>query len=143
MLQIQDIMCTLEKRQKELERVICNGKKVEKELPQGRLRINHNRGVVEYYRITEKNDTCGKYLRKSDKELIRNLAQREYIDTDISLQVLERGYKVSTIDIKIKHYSQGVPPKQFEDLRKVFFAKWDKKVNGQWPISRLSKFNNE
>ncbi len=83
MLQIQDIMCTLEKRQKELERVICNGKKVEKELPQGRLRINHNRGVVEYYRITEKNDTCGKYLRKSDKELIRKLAQREYIDKQI------------------------------------------------------------
>lgn len=72
-----------------------------------------------------------------------NLKDYHFYDADISLQVLERGYKVSTIDIKIKHYSNGKPPKQFEDLRKVFFAKWDKKVNGQWPISRLSKFNKE
>ena len=34
---------------------------------------------MEYYQITEKNDTRGKYLKKSDKELIRKLAQEEEV----------------------------------------------------------------
>ena len=72
-----------------------------------------------------------------------NLKDYHFYDTDISLQVLERGYKVSTIDIVAKHTSEGKPPKKFEELKKVFFEKWDKKVNGNWPISRLSKFTKE
>ena len=72
-----------------------------------------------------------------------NLKDYHFYDTDISLQVLERGYKVSTIDIVVKHTSEGKPPKKFEELKKVFFEKWDKKVKGNWPISRLSKFTKE
>ena len=72
-----------------------------------------------------------------------NLKDYHFYDTDISLQVLERGYKVSTIDIVAKHTSEGKPPKKFEELKKVFFEKWDKKVNSNWPISRLSKFTKE
>ncbi len=72
-----------------------------------------------------------------------NLKDYHFYDTDISLQVLERGYKVSTIDIVAKHTSEGKPPKKFEELKKVFFEKWDKKVKGNWPISRLSKFTKE
>lgn len=68
------------------------------------------------------------------------LKDYHFYDVDISLQVLERGYKVSTVDIAVKHSSQGVPPKNFNELRDVFFKKWDAKVKGQWPISRLSKF---
>jgi hypothetical protein len=64
-----------------------------------------------------------------------------FYDTDICLQVLERGYKVSTTEILAKHFSEGKPPKEFDKLKKVFFEKWNKKVNGNWPISRLSKFN--
>ena len=63
-----------------------------------------------------------------------------FYDTDISLQVLERGYKVSTIDIEVRHYSKGQPPKNFDILKKPFFEKWNKKVHGEWPISRLSTF---
>lgn len=72
-----------------------------------------------------------------------NLKDYHFYDTDISLQVLERGYKVSTIDIVVKHISQGKPPEKFEELKKVFFEKWDKKVKGNWPISRLSNFTKE
>ena len=72
-----------------------------------------------------------------------NLKDYHFYDTDISLQVLERGYKVSTIDITVKHFSEGKPPKEFEELKKAFFDKWNKKVNGVWPISRLSKFNKD
>lgn len=83
MLKIQDIITTLEEREKELEKTIAIGQRVAKKLPQGKLRINHNRGVVEYYQITKKNDTRGQYLKKSDKELIRKLAQREYIEKQL------------------------------------------------------------
>ena len=83
MIKIQDIIAAMEERQNELERAISIGQRAAKKLPQGRLRINNNRGVVEYYQITEKNDTRGKYLKKSDKELIRKLAQGEYIDKQL------------------------------------------------------------
>ena len=83
MLQIQDIIITLEERQKQLDRAIIIGQRAAKKLPEGRLRVNHNKGVVEYYMITKKSDTRGKYLRKSEKELIKKLAQGEYIDKQI------------------------------------------------------------
>ena len=83
MIKIQDIIVAMEERQNELKRAISIGQRAAKKLPQGRLRINNNRGVVEYYQITEKNDTRGKYLKKSDKELIRKLAQGEYIDKQL------------------------------------------------------------
>lgn len=69
-----------------------------------------------------------------------SLADYHFYDTDISLQVLERGYKVTTIDIAVMHRSEGKPPENFEELKKPFFKKWDKKVHGEWPISRLSTF---
>lgn len=84
-----------------------------------------------------------KWIFEEGLRFDENLVGFHFYDTDISLQVLERGYKVSTIDITIKHFSEGKPPEIFEKLKKVFFDKWNKKVNGVWPISRLSKFNKE
>lgn len=84
-----------------------------------------------------------KWIFEEGLRFDENLAGFHFYDTDISLQVLERGYKVSTIDITIKHFSEGKPPEIFEQLKKVFFDKWNKKVNGVWPISRLSKFNKD
>lgn len=81
-----------------------------------------------------------KHVFKEGLRFDENLKDYHFYDTDICLQLLERGYKVSTIDIGVKHYSEGRPPKNFDQLRKVFFQKWDKKVHGEWPISRLSKF---
>jgi hypothetical protein len=72
-----------------------------------------------------------------------NLKEYHFYDCDICLQLLERGQKVTTIDIVVKHQSSGIPSKNFNDLRLVFFNKWNKKVHGQWPISRISKFFNE
>lgn len=84
-----------------------------------------------------------KWIFEEGLRFDENLVGFHFYDTDISLQVLERGYKVSTIDITIKHFSEGKPPEIFEQLKKVFFDKWNKKVNGVWPISRLSKFNKD
>lgn len=69
-----------------------------------------------------------------------NLKEFHFYDCDICLQTLERGQKVATVDIVVKHQSSGVPSKNFNDLRLVFFNKWNKKVHGEWPISKVSKF---
>lgn len=70
-----------------------------------------------------------------------NLKGYHFYDVDICLQVLERRLKVSTVDIVVKHQSSGIPTKDFNDLRLVFFDKWNRKVQGEWPISRLTKFH--
>ena len=69
-----------------------------------------------------------------------SLKEYHFYDCDICLQLLEKGYKVSTIDIVVKHQSSGIPSPNFRELGQVFFNKWNKKVHGEWPISRLSKF---
>ena len=81
-----------------------------------------------------------KWIFEEGLRFDESLQDYHFYDTDISLQVLERGYKVSTIDIEVRHYSKGKPPKNFNILKKPFFEKWNKKVHGEWPISRLSTF---
>ena len=98
-------------------------------------------GVYDYLATVD--GCCMFFPRRVFEEGLRfdeKLTDYHFYDTDICLQLLEKNYKISTIDIAIKHYSEGRPPKNFENLKKVFFAKWDKKVHGEWPISRLSKF---
>lgn len=106
--------------------------------------MNDHPGVHDYLATVD--GCCLFFPRWVFEEGLRfdeNLKGFHFYDTDISLQVLERGLKVSTIDITVKHSSEGKPPKEFEELKKHFFEKWNKKVNGVWPISRLSKFNKE
>lgn len=64
-----------------------------------------------------------------------------FYDADICLQALAAGYQVSTCDIVVKHESMGHLPDNWDQLRKNFYNKWNAVVEGQWPISRLSKFN--
>lgn len=84
-----------------------------------------------------------KWIFEEGLRFDENLLDYHFYDCDISLQVLERGYKVSTIDIAVKHESEGVPPENFDKLREKFYLKWDKKVHNEWPISRLSIFYKE
>lgn len=106
--------------------------------------MNDHPGVHDYLATV---DGCcmffPKWVFEEGLRFDESLKGFHFYDTDISLQVLERGLKVSTIDITVKHSSEGKPPKEFEELKKHFFEKWNKKVNGVWPISRLSKFNKE
>ena len=73
----------------------------------------------------------------------KRLKEYHFYDCDICLQLLEKGLKVTTTDIVVKHQSSGMPSKNFNELRLVFFNKWNNKVRGQWPISRVSKFYAE
>lgn len=69
-----------------------------------------------------------------------NLKGYHFYDVDICCQALEHGYKVSTVNVVLKHDSEGAMPKNFEELAKVVFNKWNNKID-TWPITRLTKFH--
>lgn len=88
-------------------------------------------------------DGCCFWLsRKMLEEGMRfdtNLKGYHFYDTDICCQALEKGYKVSTVNVIVKHESQGEMPDDFPKLREVFFNKWNSKID-TWPITRLTRF---
>lgn len=103
--------------------------------------MNDHPGVYDHLATVD--GCCMFFPKRVFEEGLRfdeSLCGYHFYDTDICLQLLERGYRISTIDIRVKHYSEGHPPKNFNELRNIFFQKWDKKIHGEWPISRLSKF---
>lgn len=65
-------------RIEELNRVMEQAEAFLEKAPEGTLRIAQKNGTVQYYHRTDKRDTKGKYIRKSQEELIRALAQKEY-----------------------------------------------------------------
>lgn len=103
--------------------------------------MNDHPGVHDYLATI---DGCCMFIPKRMFEeglrFDKKLKEYHFYDADICLQILSKGYKVSTIDLVVKHQSSGVPSPNFQELGKVFFEKWNKKVHGQWPISRLTKF---
>ena len=106
--------------------------------------MNDHPGVHDYLATVD--GCCMFFQKRVFEEGLRfdeNLKEYHFYDCDICLQLLEKGYKVSTIDILVKHQSSGVPSPNFRELGKVFFNKWNKKVHGQWPISRITKFYND
>lgn len=106
--------------------------------------MNDHPGVHDYLATV---DGCCMFFPKHifEEGLLfdENLKEYHFYDCDICLQLLEKGYKISTIDITVKHQSSGIPSPNFAELGKVFFEKWNNKVHGEWPISRLSKFYND
>ena len=81
-----------------------------------------------------------RWVFKNGLRFDENLKEFHFYDCDICLQLLERGLKVATIDLEVKHQSSGIPSPNFNDLKLVFFNKWNKKVHGEWPISKYSTF---
>ena len=69
---------------------------------------------------------------------------------DIKDQIIEanKAYRLGQpimtdqeFDALVEKFQSQVSEEEFDEFRKSFFEKWNKKVNGAWPISRLSKFN--
>lgn len=68
----------LEEELIELERIKSAAEQDFKNAPEGTLRIVNKGNSEQYYWRTDPKDTSGKYIRKSEEELIRKLAQKEY-----------------------------------------------------------------
>lgn len=66
----------------QLKKIVAEARKRLKTAPEGKLRINKKRGDVEYYyksanRSNRSNDN-GRYLKKSERKLAKEIAQRDY-----------------------------------------------------------------
>ena len=120
MLQIHEIINTLYKRQEELDNAIEIAEKMQKDLPEGKLRINRNHGTMQYYLITDKNDTCGKYIKKKNNELIRRLAQRDYADKLQKMATVERSEISKMIGLleSFKHSGNTTAEMLFSSMNK-------------------------
>ncbi|MCQ2611394.1 MAG: hypothetical protein MJ169_06540 [Treponema sp.] len=72
----------LEERAKDLNRIIKLKNKILQESEHldssGKIRIVRHRNIVQFYLITRKNDTTGKYLPRSQDEFAHSLIQYDY-----------------------------------------------------------------
>ena len=68
----------LEARKQKLLHIKNEKEKVLSNVPQGNLRICNNKGRIQYYYRTNPKDFNGVYLREQDKELAKQLAQKDY-----------------------------------------------------------------
>lgn len=85
--------------------------KITKELPkfpQGNLRIQRCRNTTQYFLVTGKEDTHGKYIRAEDREIVKQLAQKNYYEK--LLREMLREQKT------IKSYLNGMKGKKPEEV---------------------------
>lgn len=72
------LMEELQQRKNKLEELISIKDRAIKQAPAGSLNIQKKGENIQYYKITEKNDTHGVYIPKKEKKIIRALAQKFY-----------------------------------------------------------------
>lgn len=107
-LSSQEVCYELEKRKGELLRLMQLVEKRRQQAPAGTLRVAQRKQGSQYYWRTEQKDSIGKYLHKSELDLAKKLAQKEY-DRKI-LKELEAQYK------EIERFLERYHPKYIEEI---------------------------
>jgi hypothetical protein len=69
----------LEEQRKEMESVIADAEKGCRRKTEGRLRITHNKGTVQYFLRTGPQDKPGRYISKKELEIACEIAQKDYL----------------------------------------------------------------
>lgn len=99
---MKQILELMNKRKLLLKQAIRRAEKEEGTFPKGRLRISMNRGCPRYYYVTESNNPSGDYISKTDIQLARSLAQKDYNE-----EFLENARKeLLRLEKSIKHFSK-------------------------------------
>lgn len=76
---MENIIKNLEAKKKYYDSVASMAKKSIESMPvESRLRVSYRNGNPQYYEITQKGDTNGRYISKREKDKIREIAQSEY-----------------------------------------------------------------
>ncbi|SFU88839.1 hypothetical protein [Butyrivibrio sp. INlla21] len=74
------IIKELDARKHELSQAIALVRKGVKKAREGKLRISHRKGSAQYYLIADNGDTRGKYIKKENIKLVKELAQKDYLE---------------------------------------------------------------
>lgn len=104
---MKTIESTLRKEICELKKIIEEAGKRLKTAPKGHLRISKKKGGVEYYFKSEEKEAAnenGRYMKKSEKNLVIRIAQRDY-DASIVKNAEERIKAIETFLNKYKKTS--------------------------------------
>jgi len=94
---MDELQLSLIKKIDELESILHKANKDINTAPEGSLRIANTKPKVQYYRRMEPKDTHGKYIKYSETDLIKGLAQKEYArkicsEIDSELDMLKKIY---------------------------------------------------
>lgn len=73
-----EVYIVLTRRMEELKRILNAAERRIAIAPKGLLRISDRGSYVQYYHRKDIKDTKGKYIKKSEVELVRRLAQKDY-----------------------------------------------------------------
>lgn len=88
-MKMDEAMDSITKELQEYEELYDKLQKSLKKAPPGSLRANRCRGNAQFYHCTSQGNVGGQYIRKSNTELIRTLAQKEY-DQKLLLYIDQR-----------------------------------------------------
>ena len=115
---MHDVRRILAEDEHELEKIILNVQHSVRKGKSGWLRIDHNKGTVQYYLMSNSDKRRGKYIRKSSMELIKQLAQKDYAQK--MLEVANQKLQALTIFTKdyfqkdMTEVYQSLPPERRE-----------------------------
>lgn len=84
----------LQQREKLLKKAVNYAKHIINKAPDGILRVSYSHHSEQYYFRTSIKDTYGKYIRKKEKKLLHDLAQKDYAikllaSSQIQLSILQ------------------------------------------------------
>ena len=96
----------LAKRIGELECLLSEKSKALKTAPEGTLRIAKSNGTVQYYHRESTKDKTGKYILAKNRQLAKNLAQKEYDQSVVACVHSELALLKHTLKSYDKMYSK-------------------------------------
>lgn len=95
-----------------LEKIIAKITKELPEFPQGNLRIQKCHNTTQYFLVTDKQDTHGKYIQVNDHEMVAQLARKNYYEKLLKETLREQ----KTIDSYLKGMNGKNPEEVFSAM---------------------------
>ena len=111
---MKDYINLLKREQIELDKVIEKIRASLSNVPEGKLRVAHSNGTVQYYKRTSPGDMTGTYIKKKDIAEVKALAQKEY-DRKM-LSVYEKKRRI--IDEFIQKYEKTDAENRYKQMNK-------------------------
>lgn len=109
---MNDLIPHLLKRKNYLEQLLIEITRQRQIFPEGNLRVRNDGGIPRYYHIVEAGDTAGKYLTKKEKEIARQLAQKDYENKLYDAAEKE----LTDINVYLRKYGQSKLEKVYSDM---------------------------
>ncbi len=99
-------------RKRELERMLGRAEEDILKAPNGNLRIQRKGKTNQYYQITKKGDNIGRYLKTSEFETARALAQKDYLEKLAAAAAREK----KAIENFLNNFTPKCPENIYESL---------------------------